>query len=82
MPAEVKILIKGYSNADSVAETGEEKTQPTITLVKDGDFVMVVDPGILPDQQILIDALSREGLTVEDVNVVCVTHSHVDHYRN
>jgi len=82
MAAEVKILIEGTTNADSVAETGEEKTQPTITLVRDEDLVMVVDPGILPSQQVLVDALARENLTVQDVNVVCITHSHIDHYRN
>lgn len=82
MPAEVKILTEGLTNADSVAETGEERTQPTITLVRDGDLVMVVDPGILENQQVLVDALGKENLTVNDVNVVCITHSHFDHYRN
>lgn len=82
MPAEVKVLVEGFTNADSVAETGEERTQPTITLVKDGDLIMVVDPGILESQQILVDALQKEDLTVDDVNVVCITHSHLDHYRN
>ena len=82
MAAEVKILVEGFTNADSVAEMGEEKTQPTITLVRDGDLIMVVDPGILDSQQVLVDALKKENLTVKDVNVVCVTHSHFDHYRN
>jgi len=82
MPAEVKILVEGFTNADSVAETGEEHTQPTISLVRDGDLIMVVDPGILESQQILLDALEKENLTVQDVNIVCITHSHIDHYRN
>lgn len=82
MSAEVKILVEGFTNTDSVAETGEERTQPTITLVRDGNLIMVVDPGILESQQVLVDALIRENLTVQDVNVVCVTHSHIDHYRN
>lgn len=82
MPAEVKILVEGYTNADLVAETGEEKSCATITLVKEGDLVMVVDPGVLENQQILIDALENENLTVDDVNIVCITHSHLDHYRN
>lgn len=82
MPAEVKILIEGYTNADSVAETGEERTQPTVTLVRDGDLVMVIDPGILESQQVLVDALKKEDLTVKDVDIVCITHSHIDHYRN
>jgi len=82
MLAEVKILIEGYTNADSVGETGEEKTRSTTTLIKDGDLVMVVDPGVLDSQQILVDALEKENLTVKDVNFVCITHSHLDHYRN
>ncbi len=80
--AEVKILVEGYTNADSVAEGGEEKSCPTITLVRDQDVIMVVDPGILEDQKILIDKLNEENLTIDDVNVVCITHSHIDHYRN
>jgi len=42
--AEVKVLIEGYTIADSVALGGEEKTCPTITLVRDGDIIMVVAP--------------------------------------
>ena len=82
MPAEVKVLVEGFSNADTVVETGEEKTQPTISLIRDENFIMVVDPGILANQKILVDALQKENLTVNDVNLVCVTHSHFDHYRN
>lgn len=82
MAAKVKILIEGYTNADSVAETGEERTQPTVTLIIDKNLIMVVDPGIMDSQQILVDALAQEDLNVEDVNIVCVTHSHIDHYRN
>ncbi|MEK7166876.1 MAG: MBL fold metallo-hydrolase [Patescibacteria group bacterium] len=79
--AEVKILIEGYTTADT-AEAGEEKTCPTITLIKDKDIVMVVDPGVLEDQKIIVNKLGGEGLTIDDINVVCITHSHIDHYRN
>lgn len=83
MAAEVKILIQGHTSADSKAETGgEEKTCPTITLVKDGDLLIVVDPGILDSQKILVDALKKECFGIEDVDMVCITHSHIDHYRN
>jgi len=82
MSAKVKILIEGFTNADSVARTGEGKTRATITLIKDGDLIIVVDPGVLDNQQILVDALRKEGLAPSDVNVVCITHSHLDHYRN
>jgi len=83
MAAEVKILVEGFTNADSKAESGgEEKTCPTVSLVRDEGIVMVVDPGAVDSQQILVDKLKQEGLEVKDVNFVCITHSHVDHYMN
>lgn len=83
MLAEVKILVEGYTNANSIANgDGEEKTCPTISLVRDGDIIMVVDPGVLESQQILIAELKKEGIEIDDVNIVCITHSHIDHYRN
>lgn len=71
--AEVKILIEGYL---------EGGTCPTITLVKDKDIVMVVDPGTLKDPELLTLKLKENGLEKDDVNMVCITHSHMDHYRN
>ncbi|MFH1592536.1 MAG: MBL fold metallo-hydrolase [Candidatus Woesearchaeota archaeon] len=78
--AEVKILVEGYTSADN--PDAEEKTCATIVLVRDKEFVIVTDPGVLEDQSILIRALKEEGLTVEDVNTIFLTHSHIDHYRN
>ena len=82
--AEVKVLIKGYTNEDSSGETdGElEKTGATISLVKDKDIIMVVDPGCLQSQQVLVDILKKEGIGINDVNYVCLTHSHIDHFMN
>jgi len=80
--AEIKILIPGYTSADSAEAGEEEKSCATITLVKDKDIIMVVDPGILENQQMLIGALEKEGLGINDVNFVCLTHSHIDHFRN
>lgn len=77
----VKILIEGYTTADE-KKAGEEKTCPTITLVKSENIVMIVDPGVLEDQKILADKLKEEGLKINDVNIVFITHSHLDHYRN
>ena len=82
MLAEVKVLIQGYTNADSVATGGEEKTCCSITLIKDNKNLILVDPGVLANQKILIDALKKENLTVNDINFVFLTHSHPDHYMN
>lgn len=79
--AEVKILIEGYTTADTQKD-GEERTCPTMTLVRDKNIVMVVDPGVIRNQKLIIDRLEEEGLSINDVNFVCLTHSHPDHYRN
>jgi len=79
--AEVKILIEGYTQADQSG--GEDAgTCPTITLVRSGQRLIIVDPGVLISQDILIAKLAAEGLTVNDINLVFITHSHLDHYRN
>jgi len=81
--AEVKIIIPGWTNADNMeAGSEEEKTSCTTTLIKDGDLVIVVDPGVLEDKNILIKALEKENLKIDDVTHVFITHSHIDHYRN
>jgi len=79
--AEVKVLIPGHTTADSKQEE-EESTCPTITLIKDKNLNIIVDPGVLKSQKILIDALKKENLTINDIDIVCITHSHIDHYRN
>ncbi len=82
MLATVKVLVEGYSNADKPADRGEEIVRPTITLVRDGSSVVIVDPGNLERPQVLLDALAKEGLTPEDINIVCITQSHIAHSRN
>jgi glyoxylase-like metal-dependent hydrolase (beta-lactamase superfamily II) len=75
--AEAKILIQGFTG-----DSGEGETCSTITLVRDQNLIMVVDPGVLASQRLLIEVLKQEGLTVDDVTHVFITHSHLDHYRN
>lgn len=76
--AEVKILIEGHLEND----ISDQTAFTTISLVKDGNIRMIVDPGALPSQQMLVDKLKEQGLTTTDINVVFLTHSHYDHYAN
>src|SRR3989344_777028 len=75
--ANVKVLVEGY-----LSEDNDGRTASTVSLVLDKNIVMVVDPGYLKDQKVLTDALKKEGFAPEDVNMVCITHSHIDHYKN
>jgi len=75
--ATVKILIEGYTSGD----TGGRSCS-TIVLVCDGKLNMVIDPGTVAKPEVLIRELKKEGLSVNDINVVGITHAHTDHNRN
>ncbi|MEK7203189.1 MAG: MBL fold metallo-hydrolase [Patescibacteria group bacterium] len=73
----VNILIKGY-----VSEKSDDTSCCTITLVQDGKNKMVVDPGTAKSQKLIVNALKIHNLKPKDITHVCITHSHMDHYRN
>lgn len=75
--AEVKILVEGYCGKEK-----DGRTCPTITLIQDKGLNIIVDPGSVANQKILIDSLEKIGLTVGDIDIVYLTHSHIDHYMN
>lgn len=77
--ATAKVLVEGYYFRD---KEGHENASATVSLVRDGNTIMVVDPGTVKDQKVITDALKKEGLAIKDVNIVCITHSHIDHYKN
>lgn len=80
--AKVDVLIRGWTNADSLKEGEEENNACTTSLIQDGDIIAVVDPGVMENKAVLIDALASKELSIEDITHVFVTHSHIDHYRN
>jgi glyoxylase-like metal-dependent hydrolase (beta-lactamase superfamily II) len=76
--ATVDVLIPGH-----VKDTPAGKSvHPSVSLVRDGDLVIVVDPGILDDPALLTDALTAHQVGVDDVTHVFVTHHHLDHTRH
>lgn len=73
MAAELTILTTGYVG-DRVAST--------VVLIRDGDTVVVVDPGMVADRRRILDPLDAEGLAPEDVTDVVFSHHHPDHTLN
>lgn len=73
-PATVHVLAVGYADMPSVAGT--------VGLVRDGDRVIVVDPGMVRSRSLILDPLERLGLTADDVTHVFVSHHHLDHTVN
>lgn len=79
MPATFETLLDGYVIEDA---DGTQHVRGTVGLVRSGDLVMVVDPGMMAAPELLTDELAARGLTVEDVTHVFVSHHHLDHTRN
>lgn len=49
------------------------------TLIRDGDRVIVVDPGMAPSARSILDPLAALGVKPEDVTEVVLGHHHPDH---
>jgi glyoxylase-like metal-dependent hydrolase (beta-lactamase superfamily II) len=69
----VHVLNAGYAG-DRVASS--------VTLVRDGDALIVVDPGMVADRALILEPLRALGVAPGDVTHVFLTHHHPDHSIN
>jgi glyoxylase-like metal-dependent hydrolase (beta-lactamase superfamily II) len=77
-PARVHVLQAGYAR-----EAGsEERVGSTVTLILDGDAVIVVDPGMVADRDELLAELAAHGPAPAEVTDVVFSHHHPDHTVN
>jgi glyoxylase-like metal-dependent hydrolase (beta-lactamase superfamily II) len=76
--ATVHVLQAGYIRAD---DDGEH-VGGTVTLIQDGNAVIVVDPGMVSSRPELLAALAGHGVRPEDVTDVVFSHHHPDHTVN
>ncbi len=73
MTATVDVLVNGYAN-DRVASS--------VILVRENDVTIVVDPGMVADRRLIVDALGRCGVHPDEVTDVIFSHHHPDHTLN
>ncbi len=71
--ARLDVLFTGYA-ADRVAGT--------VSLIRDGDRVIVVDPGMVPTRAAILGPLAELGVSVGEVTDVVLSHHHPDHTVN
>ncbi|MGO8958229.1 MAG: MBL fold metallo-hydrolase [Streptosporangiaceae bacterium] len=76
--ASVHVLLAGYARED---DDGEH-VGSTITLIRDGAAVIVVDPGLVPSRDALLAALEQHGAKPGEVTDVVFSHHHPDHTVN
>ncbi|NUR86630.1 MAG: MBL fold metallo-hydrolase [Nonomuraea sp.] len=73
MTATVDVLTAGYADG---------KVASTVTLVREGDLIAVVDPGMVASRSLILDPLERFGVRPQDVTDVVFSHHHPDHTLN
>jgi len=76
--AEVKVLVEGNHER---LDDGKIKIGSTVTLIK-SDKNILVDTGSFLDREKLIEELKKENLSAEDIDIVILTHLHLDHTVN
>jgi glyoxylase-like metal-dependent hydrolase (beta-lactamase superfamily II) len=72
------VLQDGYAGLDG----DDERVAGTVTLILDGDAVIVVDPGMVASREVLLATLAEHGPQAGDVTDVVFSHHHPDHTVN
>ncbi len=75
--AELHILCEGY-----VREGDELRVGSTVGFVRDGEALVVIDPGMVTSVAAILDPLAALGVAPEDVTDVVLSHHHPDHTVN
>jgi glyoxylase-like metal-dependent hydrolase (beta-lactamase superfamily II) len=71
------VLCAGYLSGEDSDRVGS-----TVSLVRDGDVVIVIDPGLVASRSAITGPLEGLGLGVDDVTDVVISHHHPDHTLN
>ena len=70
----VHLLHAGYAEGEHCGSS--------VTLVRDGDAIIVVDPGMVAHRSQILDPLRELGVAPEAVTHVVLSHHHPDHTMN
>jgi glyoxylase-like metal-dependent hydrolase (beta-lactamase superfamily II) len=73
MVAELAVLTVGYVG---------DRVAGTVVLIRDGDFIGVVDPGMVADRRRILDPLDAHDIPAGEVTDVVFSHHHPDHTLN
>ena len=76
--ATIDVLHDGYART----EGGVSHVGSSVSLVRSGDLVAIVDPGMVSDRQVLLDALAAHDVGPLAVTDVVLSHHHPDHTVN
>ena len=72
--ARLDVLVEGYARLPNVAGT--------VSLLRDAGRIVVVDPGMVADRDLILRPMRELGVEPEDVTDVVLSHHHLDHNVN
>jgi glyoxylase-like metal-dependent hydrolase (beta-lactamase superfamily II) len=73
MTCSLHVLTTGYVGG---------RVASTVTLLREGDILVVVDPGMVADRQLILGPLAPLNVTPDQVTDVVFSHHHPDHTLN
>jgi glyoxylase-like metal-dependent hydrolase (beta-lactamase superfamily II) len=73
--ADAHVLVDGYARDD-------DRVGSSVGFARDGDVLVVIDPGLVAGRAAILDPLARLGVGAADVTDVVVSHHHPDHTLN
>ncbi len=76
--AEATVLFEGYVGKDG----DSSRVGSTVGFIRDGDALIVVDPGLVPDHGSILEPLAGHGVGPDEVTDVILSHHHPDHTMN
>lgn len=73
MTAQLHVLTAGYA---------DDRVASTVTLVRDAGTIIVVDPGMVANRELILSPLRTLGIEPRQVTDVVFSHHHPDHTLN
>lgn len=78
--AEVHILFHGYAEDGDSPEVS--RVASTVAFVREGDVRVIIDPGMVPQPEAMLEPLAALGVSPEGITDVIFSHHHPDHTLN
>jgi glyoxylase-like metal-dependent hydrolase (beta-lactamase superfamily II) len=76
--ATIDVLHDGYARTEGDAS----RVGSSVSLIRSGDLIAIVDPGMVANRQTLLDALATHDVGPQAVTDVVLSHHHPDHTVN
>jgi len=78
--AEVHILFHGYAKDGDAPEVSHVAS--TVAFVREGEVRAIIDPGMVPATESMLEPLAALGVSPESITDVIFSHHHPDHTLN